>query len=502
MESSFLNPFAKEQLQEGLKKWPKSLQECCNRASLFKALKEKLIDASLVKESEEILDTLARHTEVAKPLLRKPTQVELEGYSQVFFQGSPWATLNSIPFALVILSFYKSYVVPAFGLVLPLLSWILPYIMIRAFWNIPISFHEYSKILWRMWNGQPLPKTPDDLLRPAPEPPKDIMSQVRQMIQNGWTLVTLGQAMYQPIQQARHFMRLDKDCLVLGNALLGIQECGRRLYTLYKSWFPSWFGDWLLNCPQTARQAFAFSLESPFWLRHTLRGLGRFEVLYRLASRTDTVAAEFVKSEKPVYVLKDFGAPAIPLSRRILSSVSLGVGGLRHAIVTGPNRGGKSSFLRAMHQNILYSHTFGCVFAARGQLSFYTWVADGLTLHDTPGDQSMFEREVAFTSSVLQKEGGCGIVFYDELFHSTNPPDATRSSKLFCEKLWKKENCLSFVSTHIYSLAKEAPSSQVKQLCLASWRQEDNFKFSYTVQKGVCEVSSVDLLLKQFGILA
>jgi hypothetical protein len=141
MESSFLNPFAKEQLQEGLKKWPKSLQECCNRASLFKSLKEKLTDASLVKESEEILDTLARHTEVAKPLLRKPTQVELEGYSQVFFQGSPWATLNSIPFALVILSLYKSYIVPAFGLVLPLLSWILPYIMIRAFWNIPISFH-------------------------------------------------------------------------------------------------------------------------------------------------------------------------------------------------------------------------------------------------------------------------------------------------------------------------------------------------------------------------
>ncbi len=506
MESSLLNIFAKEQLKEGLQKWPKSLAECCKRAAVFKSLKEKITDPDTTKETEQLLDTLTRHTEIANPLLRKPTQIETEGYNQVFFQGSPWATLNSIPFALIILSVYKSYVVPAFGIVLPLLSWILPFIMIRAFWNIPITFNEYSKILWRMWNGQPLPKTPQDLLRPPPEPPKDFITQVRQMVQNGWTLVTLGQAMYQPIQQARHFMRLDKDCLTLGSALLGIQTCGLRLHSLYKSWFPAWFSDWILQCPQTARQAFAFSLESPFWLRHTLRALGRFEVLYRLAARSDTVAAEFVDSERPVYMLKDFGDPAIPLSRRILSSVSLGVLNQDktplHAILTGPNRGGKSSFLRALHQNVLYSHTFGCVFAAKGQLSFYTWIADGLTLHDTPGDQSMFEREVAFTASVLQKQGGRGIVFYDELFHSTNPPDATRGSKLFCDKLWKKDNCLSIVSTHIYSLAREAPADLVKPLCLASWRKDDTFQFSYTVQKGVCEVSSVDLLLKQFGILA
>jgi DNA mismatch repair ATPase MutS len=112
----------------------------------------------------------------------------------------------------------------------------------------------------------------------------------------------------------------------------------------------------------------------------------------------------------------------------------------------------------------------------------------------------MFEKEVSFGSAILKKEGGMGLVLYDELFHSTNPPDATKTSTLFCKGLWKKENCLSIVSTHVYSLAREAPES-VKKLCVAAWRRPNGrFQFSYGIRRGICEVSSVDLLLKQFGL--
>jgi DNA mismatch repair ATPase MutS len=92
-------------------------------------------------------------------------------------------------------------------------------------------------------------------------------------------------------------------------------------------------------------------------------------------------------------------------------------------------------------------------------------------------------------------------VLYDEIFHSTNPPDAIRASDIFCNSLWKKKNCLSFVSTHVYSLAESAPLSLVKPLCLAAWNTNGEFNFSYTVQKGICQVSSVDLVLKQYKML-
>jgi hypothetical protein len=498
------NPFSKEQLKEGIQAWPKSFDVCQRRAILFRSFQKTLHSNSELKiQTASLLHNIQEDSETLEPLLREPTEVEKEGYNQVCFTGSPWSGLNSIPFALVILSIYKSYIVPAFGILLPMLSWILPYILIKAFYNIPITFTEYTKILWRMWNGQPMPRTPQDLMNPPPEVQQNAFTRLKTLGQNGWTLFTVGQAMWQPIQQAKHFMKLDTSCQTLGTAIIRVKENSVFLLKRWGSYLPKWFAEWIELCPSSSvREAFAFIYTTPFWIRHTLRALGRFEVLFKLADRDDITDVKFIQGSKPYLLLKDFGDPAIPMEKRITSSLCLGGEKASHAIVTGPNRGGKSSFLRGVYTNICMAHAFGAAFAGAATMTPFTWIANGLGLADLPGEQSMFEREVGFASGVIQKTSpGFGLVLYDELFHSTNPPDAKRTSELFCEKLWKKQGCLSILSTHVYSLAQEAPPN-VKQLCVAAWKSPTGrYTFSYTIQKGICEVSSVDLLLKQFGLL-
>ena len=502
-----INPFTQDQVKEGLQRWPANLRICCERAAVFKRLQKSVLDSSLEVKSLtfKTLNKIGTLVTNLEPLLRTSTEIEKEGYSQVCFTGTPWKSLNLIPFALLILSIYKSYIVPAFGIILPLLSWILPYILIKAFYNIPITFSEYSSILWRMWNGMPMPKSPQDLLNPPPMPSQDTITRLKTLVQNGWTLFTVGQAMWQPISQARHFIRLDADSQKLGESVLSVKEAGKWLWDSWSSYLPRWFEGWIDLCPSDDRQAFAFAFDTHFWLPHTFRALGRLEVLLRLADRDDVVHAEFISSEKPLLALKGFGDPAIPFEKRVTSNLGLGHRQASHSILTGPNRGGKSSFLRGILTNVSLAHTFGACFSEKAQMSYFSWIANGLGLADLPGEQSMFEREVGFGSGVLKKDSvkGHGLVLYDELFHSTNPPDAKRTSELFCDKLWKKTNCLSVISTHVYSLARNAPAENVKQLCVAAWRTpEGKYRFSYTVQKGICELSSVDLLLKQFGLLA
>jgi hypothetical protein len=496
---SLTNPFTQEQLREGISNWPKDLETCLKRASLFSKLQKEVRQDDLQTEA-----SFAKITELChlmEPLLRESTDVEKEGYSQVHFQGNPWSGINSIPFALTILSVYKSYIVPAFGIILPLMSIILPYFLLVIFYNIPITFKEYSGLLMRIWNGQGIPKTPADFLNPPPPLQEDSLTQLKRLAQNGWTLFTVGQTLWQPIQQARHFIKLDTNCLDLGNSVLDLKKTCSGILSKWKKFFPSWFESWLSECPDDSRQAFAFVLETPFWLRHTFRAISRFELLYILGKRSDIVPTEFVNSQEPVLMIKEFGDPSIHLDNRVKSSIRLGAG-IKHSILTGPNRGGKSSFMRGILTNILMSHAFGCAFAEKAQMTHFSWIANGMRLDDTPGKQSMFEREVSFSSSVLKKSGGRGIVLYDELFHSTNPPDAIRSSQIFCNSLWKKSNCLSVVSTHVYSLAESAPPALVKQLCVAAWHsEEEGFRFSYTVKKGICQVSSVDLVLNQYGML-
>ena len=498
------NPFTKEQVSEGISRWPKDLQTCVTRASVFKSLQTIVSSAefSLRQETDSQLRTIQESVTVLEPLLREPTEVEKEGYSQIHFQGTPWSAFNAVPFALVVLSMYKSYIVPAFSIVLPLLSWIIPYLLLKVMYNVPITFSDYTSLLWRMWNGDiaQMPRTPEDLMNPIPQaPPVDAVTRLKQLVQNGWTLFTLGQALWQPIQQARHFMRLDTDCMVLGNTVTSVKGVVASLTQQWSKWLPAWLPEWVLLCPDDPRQAFAFTLENPFWLPHMFRGVGRFEVLWRLANRQDVVAAEFIHSAKPILLLKEFGDPSIPLEKRVISSAAFGGKAAPHSILTGPNRGGKSSFMRGILMNVLITHAFGAAFAGRAQLTHFSWIADGMRLDDKPGTVSMFEREVGFATAILQKNtGGHGLVLYDELFHSTNPPDAIRTSESFCKSFWQKENCVSVVSTHVYSLARNAPA-HVKQLCVAAWKKDNVFKFSYTVQKGICEVSSVDLLLKQYG---
>jgi hypothetical protein len=481
-----------QQLKEGFLNWPKSLEKACERAELFKSLKQKVSE----EKKESSFTDLKSHCEKIKPLLRESSEIEQEGYSQVCFRGNPWSGLNSIPFALMALSIYKSYIVPAFSILLPFVTLLLPYIMLKVFYNIPIEFGEYCKLFWKMWNGQPIPRTPQELLNPPPVTETSPLTQIKQLVQNGWTLITFGQTMWQPIQQARHFRKIDSECVDLGYSVLQIKDIASALHKKYTLYFPSWFESWISMCPSSEREVFAFVIDTPFWLKHLLRAIGRFEVLYNLAKRPDVVPVEFVKASKPILMLKGFGDPHIPYEKRVNSTIKLE----GHSIVTGPNRGGKSSFLRGVLTNVKFAHCFGACFAEKAQMTHFSWIANGLELSDKPGKTSMFEREIEFASGVLSKHGGFGLILYDELFHSTNPPDAQRSSEIFCEKLWKRSDCISVLSTHVYSLAENAPSS-VKKLCVASWKNGEDYKFLYSVQKGVCKVSSVDLLLKQFGLL-
>jgi hypothetical protein len=497
------NTFTNEQISEAFTRWPTSLNTCVARSNSFKALKDKLIEQpTSVEDTRLQLISIQKTLESLEPLLRETSDVEKEGYSQVLFEGIPWSEINYLPYALVCVSIFKSYIVPAASIMLPLLSWILPYIFLRVVYNIPIEFTDYMNLLWRMWNGRPIPRTPEELMQPYEEPVIDAGTRIKQILQNGWTIFTLGQALWQPIQQAKHFMKLDSDCLHLGESILKLKEESVVLYKSWKPWLPVWFLEWITMCPSDLRQAFAFVHDTPYWLIHMCRSLGRFEGLFLLAARPDTVPATFINSKRPILVLHDFGDPSIQMEKRILSSICLGAKGTpSHAIVTGPNRGGKSSCMRGVLLNAMTAHVFGAAFAKKAQLSYLSWIADGMRLDDFPGTLSMFEREVSFASSILRKTtGGNGIVLYDELFHSTNPPDAIRTSELFCNNLWKKTNCISVISTHVYSLARNAPED-VKTLCVAAKNNDGVLEFSYKLKEGICEVSSVDLLLKQHSIL-
>ena len=118
---------------------------------------------------------------------------------------------------------------------------------------------------------------------------------------------------------------------------------------------------------------------------------------------------------------------------------------------------------------------------------------------DLPGSKSRFEREMEFTANTLRCDKP-SLLFIDELYHSTNPPDALRSCTLYCDKLWKKPNIVSVISTHLFELVETAPQTIQRLCCPATLDEQGQIHFDYTLIQGICKVSSVDELIKKYFV--
>ena len=305
----------------------------------------------------------------------------------------------------------------------------------------------------------------------------------------------------QPIQNARHYATTDGICLSVGGAILKLRAELHKLRDLFEKHTVPFSVASLDTVSDDPRICFYTLHEQTYLFDSVCRNLSELELLWKLSQDADICFVEFVEPGPTPFVdIKNLQDITIPKEKRIPSFYRADKTS-HHALLTGPNGGGKSSVLRALLQSILMAQTFGVAYCFEMKLRRFDWISSGLQLHDRPGKRSMFETEVSFAASILNKRKGLGFLFYDELFHSTNPPDAIRTAKIFLEKLWKKEGIASVVSTHVFEIVEAAPES-VQRLCVkAEMGANRALRFFYKLEDGICRVSSVETLLVRAGLL-
>jgi hypothetical protein len=453
------------------------------------------------KRFERIADIENELTEFFKHEGKDKDSLEEDAIAQLSFKSDLLKPLNHIPWLLLCMSLFKVWVVPAMSICMPILVWIMPYILLRYVYGLPISQDQYYHIIQQIMSGNINIPTFEDIPAPNMGQPTEPWS-MKTIFQYGMFSFTFAQSMIQPVQNAMHLYKTDMICHKIGSQILEL----RTLIRHFRADIGPLNGihvklSYSLDHidEMDPRRAFISIKEYPANIHMIFRDLAHLECMWRIACIPSLNPVIFSKG---AIKLKD----CIDLSLKGVEAVksTLDLHEKPHAILTGPNGGGKSSFLRSVLQSVLIGHAYGVAPAGEASMPRFTWVASGIQLRDTPGELSMFETEVKFASECIRaaRAGGPGIVLFDELFHSTNPPDSARTATQFLRRLWNQSETFSVISTHLFPLLDSAPSNVQPICCPATKGDDGNIRFEYGVQDGVCTVSSVHTVWERFGLVA
>lgn len=508
---------ARDMFFKGLHNWSALYSNCEKRSETIKQLREKLTPSQL-PTLNAAFETIAEHEQTLRSFWSEPSELENEGYSQLLFRGEHTIPLNHIPQLLKVWSILKIFIFPAMTVSTPLITFIAPFIVVKYVMKMPLTFKQYFAIAKKMYLGGGMTSLLGSMnISSPPAIPSSLGEQARVWLQTGWVLISAIQSIMQPIQGAKHTHKLQ--------ALIFEKAASIRAYmaafdTIRAEFLTSGIKLNRVQIPTDIfsddRRLVAFALENPFIFKIIDRQIGTYEVWYRFATCSSITPIQWVKTSnnQPYICFKNICDIGIAPEKQKYFSIQLGGASERqHALLTGPNRGGKSTALRAVLRNVLLGHTFGVAIGSAATMTTFDWVQSCLRLEDLPGKASLFEREVAFASASLSRPGR-GVVFVDELFHSTNPPDASAASSYYLKKLWSQPLIASMISTHVFELVEETVANvlsaqgadtslanklaRVQQLCCPAYiRPDGSVDYKYGLARGICKVSSVQEILNE-----
>jgi hypothetical protein len=474
---------AKDLFNEQSKKWSTNLSILDARSEAWSKLKSSdwTRHTEALIENELIIRSLDPAT---------ASESQTEDWSQILFSGE-LSCLNFVPFLLMYVALSKVFIAPLLAWTMPLMSFILPFLALKFIYRLPITWSMYWTQMKPMIFGR-----------------ADQEFTVGTLLQWGSMLFSYAHGMYLPYTNAVHCYKIDKHMVkgakAVVDTLVRLREISDKWVSLglRKPWTfpnPSELGD--------DRQVLAWLVQDKTLLPQIYRAIGQVEISDAICSCKSLVPVEWLQSSIPLCKMSEAADPLLVKENQIPFTLIMGPTGPlgHHAICTGPNRGGKSTFLRTVLTNLVLAHTWGVAFASKCIMTPVEWVISSLRLEDRPGQASLFEREVSVAGDIIGRirNGNTrGWVIIDELFHTTNPPDAATASQIFLRQLWESNMVTSIVSTHLFSHAEEAPSN-VQRLCLDSSIDEatGQIDYKYQVVEGINRMSSVEELLIESKVL-
>jgi DNA mismatch repair protein MutS len=183
-------------------------------------------------------------------------------------------------------------------------------------------------------------------------------------------------------------------------------------------------------------------------------------------------------------------------------------GGIRNIILTGPNAGGKSTFLTGITQSLLLAQVMGIApadklaFTPFHKINTYIDVAD-----DIAAGKSLFLAEVDRAKQLIQMlqelpPEAFSFTIFDEPFSGTNPTEGAAAEYSILNSLADYTNSLTIVATHyplVMSLEDKEKHKGFANYKVYITRKEKKLNYTHKVVPGKSNQTIAIDILEEMG---
>lgn len=226
--------------------------------------------------------------------MNQESKLEQESYNEILFFKPMLQPLNFVPFLLTIWSSIRVYILPGLSLLLPLLSLIAPYLILRFLFRIPMNLSNYMNILQAMLSGNFHQVVNPEVAKPQALSPINFLKQF------GVVLVTFIQGIIQPYWTFKHLHSIDTIVCDHGKLVMRFQELyeslhlllSKRGFTFFKSPLPKM---------ETDRDATARIILESNYFKLALKYVGGLEVIMCLANQKRSILSNGSDPKHPFF---------------------------------------------------------------------------------------------------------------------------------------------------------------------------------------------------------
>uniref|UniRef100_A0A6C0E6X6 DNA mismatch repair proteins mutS family domain-containing protein n=1 Tax=viral metagenome TaxID=1070528 RepID=A0A6C0E6X6_9ZZZZ len=443
----------------------------------------KATDASRIKALRETLrDTEADTLSVADATTDKR---HAEYYTQILWAPeSSFSFLNNHGWLSELVVFFRTIFLPGVSILLPIFILAAPIIFFNLVSKEPLTVKGYFEVLQTS-----LKKTlPSILGKPRFEGTGGTLELGEQFAHVGVSMAMLGASIWNQVSAALALRGIVADMRRRADALTAFSDATVKLGTL--------FG--IAVTPVTVTDQlglFGTVWNSATAVRTLMDQAGELDMLAAIASTKRVCFPEYGSR----LAIKDLYHPGIAVAERVYNTIEMGGDKKTHVLLTGPNRGGKSTLLKALGSAVLMAHTVGIVFGRQATVPVFDNIISALSPQDVIGQMSLFEAEIEFAKEV-RKLKGATFLMMDEIFHGTNAHDGVEASQVFLDELYETP-MFSVVSTHYMDLPKRYGGTKVQNLCMEASQGPESLVYTYRLKEGVNQFSSVREILRERGLL-